>query len=307
MGSRRTVGALTGAVALVLALVACGAGEPGVDLGALRSTFMGSWELESATVGDVDVSGEDLDGMEELGMRVTLDLDGEGHMLLDVFGEQYEGAWEMQDEKTLALTVDGDSLEVPYEDGILSLAMDVGSLRFGKASDTPVMDRVPGENSGLLADSDSPIDFDDLMDLYADDEPTTVDDLPGGSALTDVYTESVERVAPLDVTVADDEHVAVRVTGVGVDYEGDTGYFVLVENRTDEEIFAMNVGATVDGEQIEDEHATFACTVAPGEATETFFFFDHEVVTVSEGSSCTTDIVVADADFLPLGMYEMSV
>ena len=122
MRATRNAVALAGALALAVTLAACGGTPAGPDLEKLRTEFVGSWELESAEFDDQSISEEDYDSMSEtLDMHVTLDLSDEGELLVDAFGSQQEGSWEIKDEDTLTLTLGDEGVDVPYEDERLTL------------------------------------------------------------------------------------------------------------------------------------------------------------------------------------------
>ena len=147
--TRRAV-ALAGALVLGVSLVACGAAPSGPDISGLVEGCVGSWELESAEFDEGDVDAETLEEMESYGMRVTLDLDADGELLIDAFGQQQRGTWELRDAGALTLTLEGESVDAPLADGRLTLAYDGETLVFTKTSDEPVMDRDPSDNAGEL-------------------------------------------------------------------------------------------------------------------------------------------------------------
>ena len=309
---RMRMGFLAVAAALAASLAACGGGSGGVDLASLeelKEGFVGTWEVESASSPEGDLSAEDADARRDLGFNVTIDLDDQGAMLLDVLGDQSEGTWEIKDEGTLTLSIDGEPLDAAYEDGRIMLSYDDMSMTFEKSDDTPDMDRDPKENAGdavgLEEDLEDEVEdqLDDVQGMGSD-----VEDLfaPESDLAMTSYAESVTVDAPLDITVADDETALIRVTGVGTDYEGDTGYLVTIENRTDADLVAMNFDTFVDGTYV-DEYATLVRPVPAGESRAAFLFFDADVVSVSASSSCTATIVLFDTSLNPVGVYELSV
>ena len=91
MSWTRRVGALAGALVLGVSLVACGAAPSGPDIAGLVEGCVGSWELESAEFDEGSVSEDDLQEMESYGMRCTLDVDDDGTLLIDAFGQQQTG------------------------------------------------------------------------------------------------------------------------------------------------------------------------------------------------------------------------
>lgn len=313
MGLRRTLAAFVSSVVLV-ALVACGS-APVTDLAALRDAVVGSWELSSALIDGEEVSPQDCAEMSDLGMRATLDLDGEGAVLLDIFGSQCEGTWEMKDERTVTITVEGEHADATREDEQLTLSLEGDSMTFSKVSDEPVMSRDPSDNAGgealgdlvggdSLGDTGDDVATGDgdaeLLDYFAElsSEETTL--------FLDLYVDGVTRVAEKSVVVADDETVAISVLAVGEDYEGDTGYLVAIENRTSADLVFMSFDVTLDGAYV-DDYANLVRYVPAGEAKTAFLFFESEFARVDEGSAVTGTIGVLDMGASPIAAYDLSI
>ena len=321
MSLRRTLGALGCALALSVSLAACG-GTPapaGPDLAALRDDFVGSWGLESAEFSDGAVSAEDIDAMEDLGMRVTLDLDDQGNLLVDAFGEQQEGSWEIKDETTLSLTLEDETVDVPFEDEQLTLTYDGETMVFEKVSDTPEMDRDPSENAGgeggfmdqlegvedeLGEDmGDGAVGDDATDDSVSDDIAEMFSDET--MFMMDAYVNDVTELEPMDVTVCDDEVAAIHIYATGEDYEGDTGYLMTIENRSGVDFIATNLTTTLDGVDVYDE-ATLGAPVRAGETSTSFFYFDTSVGAVTSASACEFTIGIVDVNENILGIYDAS-
>ena len=291
---RMRIATLAIAAALAAMLGACGGGATdGVDISSLESLeagFVGTWEIESATSTDGDITADDIEAMNDLGMNVTVDLGDDGTMLIDVFGDQTTGTWEIKDENTLTLSYEGQT------------------MTFEKVDEEPNLDRDPSENAGGVTDMEDTVesqieDVDDVSDLGSE-----MDELfsPESDLAMTAYAEGVTVDAPLDVTVADDETALIKITGVGTDYEGDTGYLVTVENRTGANFVAMNFETSVDGQYV-DDYATLVRPVPAGESRSAFFFFDAQAVSVSADSSCTATIVLFDESLNPVGMYDLAI
>lgn len=309
---RMRIATLAIAAALAAMLGACGGGATdGVDIPSLESLeagFVGTWEIESATSTDGDITADDIEAMNDLGMNVTVDLGDDGTMLIDVFGDQTTGTWEIKDENTLTLSVEGEPLDAPVEDGMLTLSYEGQTMTFEKIDEEPNLDRDPSENAGGVTDMEDTVesqieDVDDVSDLGSE-----MDELfsPESDLAMTAYAEGVTVDAPLDVTVADDETALIKITGVGTDYEGDTGYLVTVENRTGANFVAMNFETSVDGQYV-DDYATLVRPVPAEESRSAFFFFDAQAVSVSADSSCTATIVLFDESLNPVGMYDLAI
>lgn len=316
MSPRKTFTTLAAALMLTVSLAACGGAPAGPDLSQLRDDFVGSWELRSAEFVDQNVTEEYYDMISETyGMHVTMDLDDGGGLLVDAFGEQQTGTWEIRDEDTLTLTLGDESVDVPYADDTLTLTYEGETMVFEKASDTPDMDRDPSVNAG-----DALGELEGLDDAIGD-ELTGETDGSGGTDLADSvaelftdemyfwadgYAADVTVAEPLDVTVADDETALVKVTGVGSDFEGDTGYLMTIENRTTGDLVFTNVSTTLDGADVYDD-ATLVRPVRAGETVSAFFFFDQGVATVTASSTCQFAIAAINPSGTPVAFYEASV
>lgn len=304
MRLRSMVGSFVGAVSLAVALVACGGAPSGPDLEALATQFVGTWEMSSAEFTDQSVSEDDYELIAGMGMHVTLDLDGSGNILLDAFGQQIEGTWEIKDESTVSVTIEGDTVDMPYVDDVLTLEYDGESMNFKKLDDEPDMDRDPSENSGggTLESLDE-----ELRDDVTQDTPSSVSDLLTDESMLaqQLYAESVTVSAPLSVVVADDETCRIEITGVGEDFEGDSGYLVSFENRSDQDLVITNVTTTLDGTDVWDD-ATLFSAAHSGDTTMSFFFFDQSLGEITESSVCEFGIGVMTADESPVAFYSAS-
>lgn len=300
MRIRSFIASAVGALALTVSLVACGGAPAGPNLEELAGEFVGTWELSHAEFEEGPVSEEDYDAIAELGMHVTLDMDDSGDILLDAFGNQFEGTWQLKDEDTITVTLDGEAVDMPVTDDELTLEYQGETMYFEKASDEPNMDRDPSENSGESMDDVIDEGIDDLEDLEGDDsgEVSSIADL-----LTDeqvmsqqLYAASITTLEPMDVTIWDDDMVLVKITGIGEDFEGDTGYLMSIENRSDTDFVVTNVTTTVDGEDVWYD-ATFYGPCLAGESTEGFFYFDVDNVgAITSESNVEFDLALLDAN-----------
>ena len=330
MGRGRTLGALLGAITLAASLAACGGDALGSgegiqlpDLEKLRDDYVGSWELSSAEFEGMTITEDDYAEFASLGMHVTLDLDDSGALLVDAFGEQDEGSWEIADEDTLSLTLGSDTVDVPFEDGELTLTYDGETMVFEKVSNEPNMDRDPAENSGDgLAEQiqnmdetleeegldDGSEDVDEIDLTVGSGEPESLADLLSDEWIlqTQLYVATVTITDELDVVVCDDETAKITIDGIGYDVEGDTGYHLVIENRSDTDYLVSNITTTLDGEDVW-MNATLGAPVRAGETVEGFFYFEQdEGLSVTPESSCEFILGLYDADETLLGFYEVS-
>lgn len=163
-----------------------------------------------------------------------------------------------------------------------------------------------GDDSEPVSDPFAGLSEEDLLDgSDASDEMSTLFD-DETLAAQKLYVTSVTKTAELSVPVADDDTVRITVVGVGEDFEGDTGYLIEVENRTDSDLVVGNATTELDGADVYDA-ATLVCPVKAGETNLGFFFFDQSAATVTEASSCEALLALMDASENLLGAYTMSV
>lgn len=311
MRIRNIIASVVGALALTVSLVACGGTPAGLNLEELAGEFVGTWEMSHAEFEEGPVAEEDYDALADLGLHVTLDLGESGDILFDAFGSQFEGTWEIKDESTITATLDGESVDMPVEDDELVLDYMGETMYFEKVSDEPNMDRDPSENAGgATVDEDLSENLDDLEEIEGtgSGEVENIGDLLDEEQILNqqLYAASVDVVEPLDITVWDDDMVCVTITGIGEDYEGDTGYLMHVENRSDTDFIVTNISTTLDGEDIWYD-ATYYGPCLAGDTSDGFFFFDlANVGQITSESNVEFELVLVDADENVLGLTTVS-
>ena len=309
----------------VIVLLAGCADLPHPNMMGIVERYVGSWELNSGTFDEGEVSEEDYQEMvDTLDMHTTLDLDSKGNLLVDAFGSQQTGTWMMDDKTTLILTLDGEDAEAVLEDNLLTLTYEGESLSFEKVSDVPDMDRDPSENAGRGAevlglgedaeDADDPDDPEDVVAPEQDGEEEYGDlsELVEG-LFSDVmfdwseaYVQGVSETASLDVAICDDDVACIRIVGLGEDSEGDTGYLLEIENRTTVPFAALNLDTTLDGADVYD-YATLGCPVRAGEMARAFFYFEREACVVTPESACEFTVLLLSEEGEFVGYYQASV
>lgn len=283
-GTGRVLAALLSALVLVVSLAACGGGDAGQqqDPAAAASKFVGSWEIYEGSFDNGSFSNDEYRLMADAGMHATLDLDSDGNMLIDSFGDQYTGTWKMVDDDTVEFNIDGDTVQGPYADNKLTIEYEGEKLVYEKVSDDPVMQRDPQDNAG---DIDSLLDEDEQD---GDDLGSTDDDSQGQldsdmaqltsdltEAQLDAYVSEISVDTPLDKVVVDDASISMTVVGIGTDYEGDTGYLLEVQNKTGDGVVVLTDTVTVDGEDYSDSGST-ARYVPAGETKRLFMWFEED-------------------------------
>lgn len=295
MKVKRLCAVLASVIALVVVLAGCAV--PGTDLEALKSSYVGTWELYSADFEgtESDISHDSYLYMSEtLGMHATIDFDSDGTMLADIFGTRFTGTWSMKDEKTITLDSEGDTFDCPLDsNGSLVVDYNGESMIFEKKDDTPDMNRtdsitVPTEDVSSSSDTS-------LSDLSS----------PESDAYMDTYIDGVTELGTKDVTVAQDDYVTIKVYAIGSDFEGDPGYLMTIYNNTDNGIFVAGVDDfQVDGTAVT---ANLFRHVGSADTKKCYLFFDQGEVALTDSSTCTGTIEVYGMDYTLLGTYDLSV
>ena len=154
--------------------------------------------------------------------------------------------------------------------------------------------------------------LDEVRNAHADDGFSLHDrGLTALQTLSDDFAEVVDRidvdvVEPLDITIWDDDMVLVKITGIGEDFEGDTGYLLSIENRSDTDFVVTNLTTTLDGEDVWYD-ATFYGPCLAGQSTEAFFYFDADNVgTITSSSNVEFDLGLVDANEDVVGFTSVS-
>lgn len=119
--------------ALSLGMFGCGGGGGGEE--DASAAFIGNWKLVDIT--GEDVSAEDLELMESLGMTVEADFDADGNAQLVMFGEAMVGTWEAASASEGTITLEGQAVNMTIDNGQLSMEQGGDGLIFEKVSDTP--------------------------------------------------------------------------------------------------------------------------------------------------------------------------
>ncbi|MBQ6651007.1 MAG: hypothetical protein IJM67_07125, partial [Atopobiaceae bacterium] len=145
---------------LCLALVACGgtSAAPSVD----TTPFVGTWEIYEMESDGEATSNEDVRLMRDfLGISVYLDVNEDGSLVLDVFGETMEGSWQATDASTLSATLDGQPVDVTLVGDKLTVAQNGSSITFVKIDPA---DRIDNAAGIAELESGESLDLEGLMD-----------------------------------------------------------------------------------------------------------------------------------------------
>ena len=91
------------------------------------------------------------------------------------------------------------------------------------------------------------------------------------------------------VVIADDSNMYITVTGARVDADGDFGYVLSIQNRTDKKAYVYSAkGWTLKGADVPDP--VLLQEVGAGDTVDGFLWFDHEEF----GSGTPDDFATAE-------------
>lgn len=132
----RSTAKLTVALAAVslgsVALVGCSSGNGG-NAG---PECEGSWTLAAMEADGEQITESDIEDMKQSGVDLseafTLNLTDDGKAVLSVFDQPSEGTWVTKD-GNCEITIEGEAISAPIEDGQLVLAVDGSSISFKRA------------------------------------------------------------------------------------------------------------------------------------------------------------------------------
>ncbi|WRS29540.1 hypothetical protein U6G28_08415 [Actinomycetaceae bacterium MB13-C1-2] len=132
----RSIAKLTATLAAVslgsVALVGCSSG----DGGTAGPDCEGSWTLAAMESDGEKITENDIEDMKQSGVDLsaafTLDLTSDGKAMLSVFDAPSEGTWAVKD-GNCEITIEGEAISAPIEDGKLILAVDGSSISFKRA------------------------------------------------------------------------------------------------------------------------------------------------------------------------------
>ena len=141
------------AIATCLALVACGGGKA-----AKGAKMVGYWELVSGKADGTELTEDDIQMMNDWGMKVVLYLGEDGKATLDLFGEVQDSTWDIE---KCTLGYDGETGTLELADDKLTFAAEETSLVFKKGDDSLADQIKTDRESEKITDMGDPDDGDD--------------------------------------------------------------------------------------------------------------------------------------------------
>ena len=246
--------------ALTLGLVGCGGGSGSGGNSASASAdpvaqskeaFTGSWDLTGMVSNGEEMSQENLDLLKSMNMEVYLELKDDGTANLVVFDEVMAGTWTPKTATTADSTFENETIALTLEGDTLTMTQGDDKMTF-----------VKGEAHAAVASSSASL----------------VEDVE--------FVETREFEA---YTVVDDDIAKVSAHAQVLDEDGDMGYLLTIENKSDIPIYVTTVNGSfsVNGTLVDP---VLAESVPAGETVESYMFFWSKDL----GTSSLDDLVAVE-------------
>lgn len=258
------------ACALCLVLVGCG----GAGAKLSEADFVGTWKLESGESGDETLAAEDIELMESLDMYWLVQFEEGGAGSMDALGEVFDFEWKIDGAKATT-EIDGDTMDFTLEDKKLIATSTDSTMTFIKADD--LADQIETDRNARV----------DLGDDEEDD---------------DAIRNEIDPVV-----MADDDICKIVFVAEGTDEWGDTGYYVTIENKSDQSLqfYSDDDRTSIDGTMC---IGWLGETVMAGANAETFFYFDNSVVgSLDDLKNVKTAVTVSDSEWNDVADYEVEI
>lgn len=266
--------ALVMMLVVVTTLLAMLSGCAGVANNAsANDNFVGTWAVDSMTMGGETSGAEELELAKSLGIYLTLEEGGKA--TYEVFGSSVVGTWTASDAANAKLnfakqdagnvSLEAES-ELKYSDGKVSIT---------SGYDVLVLKRIdPGEKKSVqleerLKETDQSVQSPGGSTMG--NSASQGEGTPAPAAIESSYSVLLSPQA-IDLPIADDATCSIRVVAKG-DCYGNPGYLVRVTNKTDHAIMVDNEGEfTVDGDV---GGVIFSMSVPAGQTTEDTLWFER--------------------------------
>lgn len=263
--------------------------------------FIGTWQIESRTTDGNKLSGEDLKKVRGFGFDsfVTLNLDASAE--LNLYGNVFKGGWLAVDETNA--TIHTDEVEKP-------MRLEGGKLVLGDESDFFVfVPSTPEAYQEYLSHAQEMkhaqeigTDLADLLDIgeyQGEEQPEQLEsqdsaESPEAEQVEPPKEEPNEQgIYPMDVTIADDALVSIKVTGRGTDNLGCSGYYLSIRNKSDK---PFTVTRSLDSFSVNGKPATpvLSENLEPGQSVDVFMWWDATEVTSIEGLVHVEGVIEVD-------------
>ena len=255
---------------LFLGLSGCGGAAKNASA---NDNFIGTWAVDSMTMGGEASGAEELELAKSLGIYLTLEEGGKA--AYEVFGSSVAGTWTPSDATNAKLNFakqDAGNVSLEAES---ELSYADGKVTLTSGYDILVLKRIdPSEKKSTQ-----------LEERLKETEQSAQS--PGGSSMGNAASQPGDASSPaatgsgysvllasqpIDIPIADDAVCAIKVVAKG-DCYGNPGYLVRVTNKTDHTIMVDNEGEfTVEGDV---GGVIFSVNVPAGQTSEETLWFEN--------------------------------
>lgn len=122
------IGAILAIAALLMcALVACGGSKA-----TGKDAYVGTWTLTSMNIDGQAYSEEEVKVLSDMSLEVTLVLNEDGSASINWFDDTRSGSWELGEDDSCMLTINGDPATANIVDGKLRLTVPPSTYDFTK-------------------------------------------------------------------------------------------------------------------------------------------------------------------------------
>lgn len=132
MKKSKIFAAVACALVLCVALVGCTGGNNASSDDA--ANFQGDWVLSGGVSDGEELDPEAIDAMQQMGLYVYMQLNADGTAVMSLFGTDMNGNWEAKDATTVALTLEGDTIDATLQNDELVLEVQGDALKFKKGA-----------------------------------------------------------------------------------------------------------------------------------------------------------------------------
>lgn len=246
--------------------------------------FIGTWHIESRTTDGHELAGEDLQKVRDHGFDSFIVLNLDATAELNLYGNVFKGAWLAEGENKATIYTDEITKALQLVNGKVVMGDEYDHFVFAPSTpeeyeaylnwqppeDAEEVDEEFVEYWGL-DDYDSTSEESGEAESEETGEPATEE--------TPVVEPNEWGIYPMDVTIAHDALVTIKVTGKSVDHLGCSGYYLALTNNSDT---AFTITRALDSFTVNGKAATPVLheNLEPGQTVDVFMWWDAADVKV---------------------------
>ncbi|MBR1828826.1 MAG: hypothetical protein IJ781_04865 [Atopobiaceae bacterium] len=274
--------------------------------------FIGTWQIESRTTDGHELSGDNLKKVKDYGFDsfVVLNLDATAE--LNLYGNVFRGGWLAEDESHATIHTNEVEKPMRLEGGKLVLGNENDYFVFVPSTPEAYQEFLTHEQT-KEHEQDVDDELAELLDVTeyqgeATEEGATPEDQEGEPTEMPREEPNEQGIYPMDLTVADDALVLIKVTGRGEDNLGCSGYYLTIRNKSDK---PFTVTRAIDTFMVDGKPTTPVLneTLEPGQSVEVFMWWDASEVADIERLVKVEGVIEVDEvnGFEAYGTYELLV